>query len=400
MSASVSNLDDVVALATSTSNQSAVASAIRALVRKDANHADTVLAAPSGGGQDPLAILNPTQHTIAYLYILPASVHIPAIEAFCKLAQGHALRLAPDAVNRFSSSFTALAYEGNNIREAVGPLRDLLFRYPETLAHLTPLHAIFLRACVKAQYYTFALPVLEAEELFEIVVSSPAQHTPSALQLDALNKLSLIQLMTYGKASSCSLLPTPKYTHPLLLRIFKAGPYSALAKTYPGTTTQSLTNVAEKEQKTWAQDDNTGLVKQVLDRAPRWQVRKLTDTYVTLSLPEIGKAVNIESEAEIRALVISMIEAREIHATLSAEGTVTFHDTPVTFSKEGIDRLLHDAQQHARLVAEFDRELERSRDFLQRAANNTGRDGFGMDDMEMGMPGMGMREGIWDEGDY
>jgi COP9 signalosome complex subunit 3 len=44
----------------------------------------------------------------------------------------------------------------------------------------------------------------EAEDFFEIVVSSPAAHTPSALQLDALNKLSLIQLMTYGKVGYLS----------------------------------------------------------------------------------------------------------------------------------------------------------------------------------------------------
>jgi COP9 signalosome complex subunit 3 len=114
------------------------------------------------------------------------------------------------------------------------------------------------------------------------------------------------------------LLPTPKYTHPLLVRIFKAGPYAALAKVYPGTSTQGVTGVAEKEQKTWAQDENTGLVRQVIDRAPRWQVRKLTDTYVTLSLPEIGKAVSIESEAEIRALVVGMVSDTDRCSTPSS----------------------------------------------------------------------------------
>jgi len=217
------------------------------------------------------------------------------------------------------------------------------------------------------------------------------------LQLDSLNKLSLIQLIIYGKVQQ-----TPKYTHPLLLRIFKTGPYSALAKAYPGTTTQALLAVAEKEQKAFLADENVGLVRQVLERAPRWQVRKLTETYVTLSVSELGRAVGIESEAEIRALLISMIETREIHATVSAAGTVTFHDTPVTFGKDKIDALLRDAQVHAQLVAEFDRELERSRDFLQRAANSGGREGgaYALDEMDMGMPSMSMRDGMWDEGDY
>ena len=38
----------------------------------------------------------------------------------------------------------------------------------------------------------------EAEEFFEIVVTSPAQ-TPAAIQLEALKKLTLVQLILYGK---------------------------------------------------------------------------------------------------------------------------------------------------------------------------------------------------------
>ncbi len=38
----------------------------------------------------------------------------------------------------------------------------------------------------------------EAEEFFEIVATAPSQ-TPSALQLEGLKKLSLVQLILYGK---------------------------------------------------------------------------------------------------------------------------------------------------------------------------------------------------------
>ena len=37
-----------------------------------------------------------------------------------------------------------------------------------------------------------------AEEFFEIVVTSPAQP-PAAIQLEALKKLTLVQLILYGK---------------------------------------------------------------------------------------------------------------------------------------------------------------------------------------------------------
>jgi len=42
----------------------------------------------------------------------------------------------------------------------------------------------------------------EAEEFFEMVVSAPGQ-VPSAIQLEALKKLVLIQLIAKGRVSSC-----------------------------------------------------------------------------------------------------------------------------------------------------------------------------------------------------
>lgn len=38
----------------------------------------------------------------------------------------------------------------------------------------------------------------EAQECFEVVVGAPAQ-TPAAIQLEALKKLMLVQLILYGK---------------------------------------------------------------------------------------------------------------------------------------------------------------------------------------------------------
>lgn len=43
----------------------------------------------------------------------------------------------------------------------------------------------------------------------------------------------------------------------------------------------------------FSQDGNAGLVKQALSRAPRWAIKKLTETYLTLGLREIGAAVGV-----------------------------------------------------------------------------------------------------------
>ncbi len=58
------------------------------------------------------------------------------------------------------------------------------------------------------------------------------------------------------------------------------------------------------------QEQNLGLVQQVIQRAPRWLIRRLTLTYLTLGLGDIAKEVGIESEEEVRAVVVSMVRCR------------------------------------------------------------------------------------------
>lgn len=50
----------------------------------------------------------------------------------------------------------------------------------------------------------------------------------------------------------------------------------------------------------------------VVDRAPRWAIRRLTETYLTLSLFEIGRAVGMENIEEIRRVVQSMVSRQQI----------------------------------------------------------------------------------------
>ena len=50
-----------------------------------------------------------------------------------------------------------------------------------------------------------------------------------------------------------------------------------------------------------------GLVSQAIDRAPRWLIKKLTRTYITLGLRDIAQEVGIETEDEVRATIVSMV---------------------------------------------------------------------------------------------
>jgi hypothetical protein len=103
----------------------------------------------------------------------------------------------------------------------------------------------------------------EAEEYFEICVTSPGTY-PAALQMEALKKLRLVQLISTGKVyilltkfvsmriQLTFLQPgnLPKYTHPLLLRLFKNTPYQLFINAYPNNANQ-MREVYEKEKQTF-----------------------------------------------------------------------------------------------------------------------------------------------------
>jgi COP9 signalosome complex subunit 3 len=163
-------------------------------------------------------------------------------------------------------------------------------------------------------FLTFILLMFQMnrEEFFEIAIGAPAQ-VPSAVQWDALKKLVLVQCIARGKT-----LPTPKYMHPSLARMLKSSPYGAFSKAYPRSTAQ-LAELVEKEKEALMADKNLGLIQQALDRAARWNLKRLTDTYLTLGLAEIGKEVGIQSQDTVRELVVSMVRGLDkLYATYAA----------------------------------------------------------------------------------
>lgn len=342
------------------------------------------------------------------LYILSARLHSVAsdkplwhhIETFCRDFVPEHARVAPDRVTLLATGIRQLADVEGNPKLAIAPLSDLLVKYPPTLSHLTTIHPIFVTACVATRHFTAAIPVLAhsittidlslsdltyqdnliyhyaggiafaalknwpaAEELFEICASSPGS-VASAIQMEALKKLALVQLIYRGKTS-----PPSKYMHPVLLRLFKATPYSSFMNAYP-LQRDYLRTIVENEQQLFANERTLGLITQALNRAPRWAIKKLTTTYLTLHLSDIGRQVGISDENEVKSLILSMIECSEISAELFADGTVSFSDPPVKFEKSDVDRVLAQAQQQDALLVRLEKEMERNKEYLTKAVKS------------------------------
>ncbi|KIM64873.1 hypothetical protein SCLCIDRAFT_598688 [Scleroderma citrinum Foug A] len=394
------SLHNVIAAITTATSPSQLNHNLKTFAPKEVR--EVIFASFLPDGQDPLSVLDIQANTLGILYILSARLHVPTsqrppldyIEEFCKMFVPEQARYAPERVTSLATGIAQAAEQGGNLRLAIQPLFDLLVRYSPTSSHLTTIHPIFLRTCVSARFFNAALPILaqpittidlslsdltyndnlvyhytggvvytalrrwaEAEEFFEICACSPGT-VPAAIQLDALIKLVLVQLIREGKTS-----PPPKYIHPSLPRLFKGTPYSAFVNAYPKQRNQ-LRNIVETEQQIFAADKNLGLINQALEHAARWSIRKLTGTYLTLHISDIGQAVGIDSEDEVRALILDMIQSSEICARISTDGTVMFSDPPVKFDKADIDRVLAHAQEQCFLLTNLEREMARSKEYL------------------------------------
>ncbi|KAF7347207.1 PCI domain-containing protein [Mycena venus] len=396
------SLDRILNDITTTNNLQALNHTLKNGLPKESR--ETILSSPLASGQDPLSVLDLRQNTLGVLYIMSARLNATnapvqpnAVTTFCQTFLPEQARLAPERVSLLAKGIVRLGQQHNNMSWAIPPLYHLLTRYPPDLSYLTSFHYIFLQACLIANQPAAALPVLavpianvntslseltyndnlmyhylggivlavlkkwaEAEEYFEICVTAPGA-VPAALQLEALKKLRLVQLISRGEV-----LPLPKYAHSALPRIFKNSIYTDLINAYPQNA-ERLHLLLDKEKQTFSSDKNLGLVTQAIDRAPRWTLKKLTATYVTLGLGDIARVVGIQSEDEVRALILSMIETGDISAQISASGTVTFSDPPPQFTKEEVDSVLYNSQAQSELLESLEREMARSKEFISKA---------------------------------
>ncbi|KAG9122317.1 hypothetical protein FRC07_001368 [Ceratobasidium sp. 392] len=377
---------------------------------------------------DPLDIVDPAQSTLVALYILsarvqpdsPTPVHVHHITNFCTAFDPAHARLAPERVTLLARGIYALAERNQAFADAIPLLMALVRRYPPHMGYLTTVHPLLLAACVQTQHFTTVVPVLaqgiteidtqisdvhytdnlqyhylggcvyaalkrfkDAEDFFELTVTAPAT-VASAVQIEAYKKLTLIQLILYGEVRS-----PPRYISAVVTRMYKTNTaYLNLAKNYGIVNPNEL---PAGDAETFSKDNNLGLLKQALARIPYWAVHKLTKTYVSLSLAEIGQAIKISDESAVRTLIQTMITTGEIFATISPSGIVKFEDAPVPLMT-GADgeRILALARTQCLKLAELDKQIARSKSYLTAAMRE--RDHSAAD---YGGPGF-----MGEEGDY
>ncbi|KAI6231433.1 COP9 signalosome complex subunit 3 [Aphelenchoides besseyi] len=211
-----------------------------------------------------------------------------------------------------------------------------------------------------------------AAQLFEICVCMPA-HTPSAIMIDSLKKLILINVIL-GRGHHL-----PSYRSPAIQRAThtKCQLYVTLALIHveqkKGATITRLQKHIQKNQAALQRDGNWGLASKVYESVIKTAIGKLPSVFSQISLPQIAKFLNFGDEKiDIVRWLESFLqkEDTEIEGKLDMQiGTVRFHPRQLTTDELqiGVDLAQNQCVQLCDLVRRFDHALDLNPTMLARS---------------------------------
>ncbi|TPX30261.1 hypothetical protein SmJEL517_g06140 [Synchytrium microbalum] len=390
-------------------------------------------------GRDPLSILDPSQCTLGYFYILTARLHhhndnnhaeLAALLAHTthfastfsleQLPSSPALVLAPliQTMVRATPRGPPASVQIYMV-SCLMALKVFTMRLSQGGLFLTSVAVIFLRWCILTRHYKYAWDVVahdisevdpkefdvkvqdfllhhyygamiciglkkfdRAIEMLHLCIATPASVT-SAIQIEAYRKFILVSYIQHGK-----ILPIPKYTAAPVARATKSysASYADFATALESNNRQRVVTELSKSQDVFNKQHNLGLAKQALTALTRKSIAQLTQTYLTLSLADIARLVGIEGPnavLEAEHHVVCMIEEGQILATIShtAGGMVSFHDQMDAFddarTAEKLDFAIRNAHDATKDVSRMDRMVAISKEYLNKIVHGDRSGGGG-----------------------
>ncbi|KAJ3006282.1 UNVERIFIED_CONTAM: COP9 signalosome complex subunit 3, partial [Siphonaria sp. JEL0065] len=402
----------------------------------------------------------------------------------------------------FAVAIASLADATRSPSLAVVPLRNLLTASSTT--HYNPLtkaHHLFLRYAIQAKLYKLALPVVvlpltevvkghqasigrlqvvdfllytyysgivfaalkrfdEAVDCFRMTLAAPSKSGASAIQMEAWRKGVLCFALSGSSTGSGGSIVKGfekggigKCVNGVVFKVLdgcgaKKG-YIEFLSAVEGAKRGSVLIELQKHAELFMKSGNLGLAKQCASATHLTQqhILKLTQTYLTLSVSDVTKAVQetvfrpalppttvstkqqqltqIPSETitppQIKSHILQLINAKKVHATINdsiaddTNGMVSFHDESETYADLNaliqLDALLKTAMRVYTRVNEMDKSVGISKEYLSRVGqvggtedkrympNRMGSFGFGGGSGSFGGAGMfdGGDEGFGDD---
>ncbi|KAL7135906.1 hypothetical protein ABFS83_11G129700 [Erythranthe nasuta] len=324
--------------------------------------------------------LDPSIHSLGYLYILDACTAAPiskeqanelviTVARFINACAAEQIRLVPD---KFISVCKRLKEQVMLLQDpmrGVAPLLTAIRKLQTSTEQLTTLHPDFVLLCLLSKCYKTGFSVLEndifevdqprdlflycyyggmicigqkqfrkALELLHNVVTAPMAIV-SAIAVEAYKKYILVSLIHNGQFSTSF----PKYASQAAQRNLKnfSQAYLDLVNSYTTGKVSELETCVRANTEKFESDKNLGLVKQVVSSMYKRNIQRLTQTYLTLSLQDIANTVQLDSPKAAEMHVLQMIQAGEIYATINQkDGMVRFLEDPEQYKTcEMIERI-------------------------------------------------------------
>ncbi|PSR87499.1 COP9 signalosome complex subunit 3 like [Actinidia chinensis var. chinensis] len=371
-----------------------------------------------------LAELDPSKHSLGYLYILEACTAAPnakeqanelvlSIARFLNDCAAEQIRLAPDKFVSVCKRFKDQVMLLETPMRGVAPLLTAIRKLQPSSEHLTSLHPDFLLLCLLAKCYKTGLCVLEhdifevdqprdfflycyyggmicigqkryrkALELLHNVVTAP-MSTINAIAVEAYKKYILISLIHLGQFSTS----LPKYASSVAQRNLKnfSQPYIELVTCYVNGKISELEAYVQANREIFEIDRNLGLVKQVVSSMYKRNIQRLTQTYLTLSLQDIANTVQLNSPKEAEMHVLQMIQDGEIYATINQkDGMVRFLEDPEQYKTcemiERIDSSIQRIMALSKKLTAMDEHMSCDSQYLAKAGRERQR--FDFDDFD------------------
>jgi COP9 signalosome complex subunit 3 len=353
-----------------------------------------------------LEILDMSSHSLGYLAVLMAKLGQENLENFgdvlakcdsfvsaCNLDQ---IRFSPNSLSDLCHQLTNELVKRDCAIRGISIVSRAVRKLQVTPTCLTPAHSDLAKLCLVSKCFSPALQFLDVDinqiskengqfdaqylllyyyyggciytalkrferafYMFEIAVTCPTAAV-SHIMLEAYKKYQLVGLLVHGDKpkSFKENLALPKYTSPIVGKFLKplCSAYHELVTAYYNSNNSSeLSSTVSKYTELLNADNNMGLVQQVVASQTRTNIRRLTRTFITLSLADLASRVGLSSPQEVEKELVGMIEAGSIHATISQQdGMVRFDTNPESYSSPKMLQLL---EEEVRLAMMLDKQV-------------------------------------------
>ena len=130
-----------------------------------------------------------------------------------------------------------------------------------------------------------------------------------------------------------------------------------------------MNNIAQENLEEFQNDQNMELICHCLFAYKRHQIKKLTNTFITLSLKDIADKVKLPSASDAEIAIQDMIDRKEIFAEIDRSSQmVRFSDDPQQYDDENalvlLSKRVAETEKLARCIEEVNENVSLSREFL------------------------------------